>query len=77
MAQLLAARYTITRGLGVGVANVTALPNQASTAAVSALSALQQAFAISRIGGQLRLLDRKVIREAQQGSLTAAVHFIQ
>ena len=57
--------------------NVTALPNQASTAAVSALAALQQAFAISRIGGQLRLLDRQVIREAQQGSPTAVVHFIK
>ena len=57
--------------------NVTALPNQASTAAVSALAALQQSFAISRIGGQLRLVDRQVIREAQQGSPTAAVHFIK
>ena len=57
--------------------NVTALPNQASTAAVSALAALQQAFAISRIGGQIRLLERQVIREAQQGSTTAAVHFIK
>lgn len=57
--------------------NVTALPNQSSTAAVSALSALQQAFAISRIGGQLRLLDRQVIRAAQQGSPTAAIHFIK
>jgi hypothetical protein len=57
--------------------NVTALPNQVSTAAVSALTALQQAFAISRIGGQLRLLDRQAIREAQQGSPTAAAHFIK
>jgi len=57
--------------------NVTALPNQTSTAAVSALTALQHAFAISRIGGQLRLLDRQVIREAQQGSPTAAIHFIK
>ena len=57
--------------------NVTVLPNQASTAAVSALAALQQAFAISRIGGQLRLVDRLVIREAQQGSPTTAVHFIK
>ena len=57
--------------------NVATLPNHASTAAVSALSALQQAFAISRIGGQLRLLDRQVIREAQQGSPTAAIHFIK
>jgi len=57
--------------------NVTALPNQASTVAVSALAALQQAFAISRIGGQLRLVDRQAIREAQQGSPAAAVHFIK
>jgi len=57
--------------------NVTPLPNHASAAAVSALAALQQAFAISIIGGQLRLLDRQVIREAQQGSPTAAVHFIK
>lgn len=57
--------------------NVTTLPNHASTAAVSALAALQHAFAISRIGGQLRLLDRQVIREAQQGSPTAAIHFIK
>ena len=57
--------------------NVTTLPNHASTAAVSALAALQQAFAISRIGGQIRLLERQVIREAQQGSTTAAVHFIK
>lgn len=59
------------------MANVTALPNQASTAAVSALAALQQAFAISLIGGQLRLVDRQVIREAQQGSTTAEVHLIK
>ena len=67
MAQLLAGLSTTTRELEVGMVNVTPLPNQASTTAVSALSALQQAFAISRIGGQLRLLDRQVIREAQQG----------
>ncbi len=77
MAQLLEGLFTTTRELGAGMVNVTALPNQASTAAVSALAALQQAFAISRIGGQLRLVDRQVIREAQQGSLTAAVHFIK
>ena len=77
MAQLLAGLFIITRELGAGMVNVTALPNQASTTAVSALSALQQAFAISRIGGQLRLLDRQVIREAQQGSPTAAIHFIK
>jgi len=57
--------------------NVTTLPNHASTAAVSALTALQQAFAISLIGGQLRLIDRQVIREAQQGSPTAEVHLIK
>ena len=57
--------------------NVTPLPNHASTAAVSALGALQQAFAISLIGGQLRLVDRRAIQEAQQGSQTAAVHFIK
>lgn len=57
--------------------NVATLSNHASTAAVPALAALQKAFAISRIGGQLRLLDRQVIREAQQGSPTAAVHFIK
>lgn len=57
--------------------NVTPLPNHASTAAVSALGALQQAFAISLIGGQLRLVDRQVIRQAQQGSLTAEVHLIK
>ncbi len=77
MAQLLAGLFIITRELGAGMVNVTTLPNHASTAAVSALSALQQAFAISRIGGQLRLLDRQVIREAQQGSPTAAIHFIK
>ena len=77
MAQLLEGLFTTTRELGAGMVNVTALPNQASTAAVSALSALQQAFAISRIGGQIRLLERQVIREAQQGSTTAAVHFIK
>lgn len=77
MAQLLAGLFIIMRELGAGMVNVTALPNQASTAAVSALSALQQAFAISRIGGQIRLLERQVIREAQQGSTTAAVHFIK
>lgn len=59
------------------MANVTALPNQASAAAVSALAALQQAFAISRIGGQLRLVDRQAIQEAQLGSPTAAIHFIK
>ena len=77
MAQLLAALSIITRELGAGMVNVTALPNQASTVAVSALAALQQAFAISRIGGQLRLVDRQAIREAQQGSPAAAVHFIK
>jgi len=77
MAQLLAGLSIIMRELGAGMVNVTALPNQASTAAVSALSALQQAFAISRIGGQLRLLERQVISEAQQGSTTAAIHFIK
>ena len=77
MAQLLAGLSIITREPGAGMVNVTTLPNHASTAAVSALSALQQAFAISRIGGQLRLLDRQVIREAQQGSPTAAIHFIK
>ena len=56
---------------------MTSLPNQASVAAVSALTALQQAFAISRIGGQLRLLDRQIIRQAQQGSPSAEVHFIK
>ena len=77
MAQLLEGLFTTTRELGAGMVNVTALPNQASTAAVSALAALQVAFAISRIGGQLRLVDRQAIREAQQGSPTAAVHFIK
>ena len=77
MAQLLAGLSIITRELGAGMVNVTALPNHASTAAVPALAALQQAFAISRIGGQLRLLDRQVIRAAQQGSPTAAIHFIK
>ena len=77
MAQLLEGLFTTTREPGAGMINVTPLPNQASTAAVSALTALQHAFAISRIGGQLRLVDRQVIREAQQGSLTAAVHFIK
>ena len=77
MAQSLAGLSIITRELGAGMVNVTALPNQTSTAAVSALAALQEAFAISRIGGQLRLVDRQAIREAQQGSPTAAVHFIK
>jgi hypothetical protein len=77
MVRLRAGLSIITRGLGAGMVNVTALPNKASTAAVSALAALQRAFAISRIGGQLRLLDRQVIREAQQGSPTAVVHFIK
>jgi hypothetical protein len=77
MAQLLAGLSIITREPEVGMVNVTTLPNHASTAAVSALTALQQAFAISLIGGQLRLIDRQVIREAQQGSPTAAVHFIK
>jgi len=77
MAQLLAGLSIIMRELGAGMVNVTALPNQASTAAVSALSALQQAFAISRIGGQLRLVDRQAIQEAQLGSPTAAIHFIK
>ena len=77
MAQLLAGLSIITREPVAGMVNVTTLPNHASTAAVSALAALQQAFAISRIGGQIRLLERQVIREAQQGSTTAAVHFIK
>ena len=67
MARLRSVLFIIMREMGAGMVNVTALPNQASTDAVSALTALQQAFAISRIGGQLRLLDRQVIREAQQG----------
>ena len=57
--------------------NVTPLANHASTAAVSALGALQQAFAISLIGGQLRLVDMQVIRQAQRGSPTAEVHLIK
>ena len=57
--------------------NVTSLPNQTLAAAVSALSALQHAFAISLIGGQLRLVDRRAIQEAQQGSPTAEVHLIK
>ena len=61
----------------VGVDNVTSLPNQTLAAAVSALSALQHAFAISLIGGQLRLVDRRAIQEAQQGSPTAEVHLIK
>jgi len=59
------------------VDNVTSLPNQTLAAAVSALSALQHAFAISLIGGQLRLVDRRAIQEAQQGSPTAEVHLIK
>ena len=62
MAQLLAGLSIITREPVAGMVNVTTLPNHASTAAVSALAALQQAFAISRIGGQIRLLERQVIR---------------
>lgn len=65
------------RELGAGMVNVTPLPNHASAAAVSALAALQQAFAISLIGGQLRLVDRQVIREAQQGSPSAEVYLIK
>ena len=57
--------------------NVTPLQNHAPTAAVSALTALQHAFAISLIGGQLRLVDRRAIQEAQQGSPTAEVHLIK
>lgn len=57
--------------------NVTPLPNHASAAAVSALAALQQAFAISLIGGQLRLVDRQVVREAQKGSPSAEVYLIK
>ena len=53
------------RELEVGVADITTLPNPASVAAVSALTAIQQAFAISRIGGQLRLLDMKAVQEVQ------------
>ena len=77
MARLRSVLFIIMREMGAGMVNVTALPNQASTAAVSALTALQHAFAISRIGGQVRLLDRQAIREAQQGSPTAVVHFIK
>lgn len=77
MAQLLAELFITTRELEVGMVNVTTLPNHASTAAVSALTALQHAFAISLIGGQLRLVDRRAIQEAQQGSPTAEVHFIK
>ena len=77
MAQLLAALYTITHEREVGVANVTSLPNQASAAAVSALSTLQQAFAISRIGGQLRLVDREIISAAQKGEPNSIVHFFK
>jgi len=65
------------RELEVGVADITTLPNPASVAAVSALSELQRAFAISRIGGQLRLLDVKATQEAQRGSPTTTVHFIK
>jgi hypothetical protein len=68
MAQLLAVQFITTRELGAGMVNVTPLSNHAPTAGVSALTALQHAFAISLIGGQLRLVDRRAIQEAQQGS---------
>ena len=77
MAQLLAVQFITTRELGAGMVNVTPLPNHALTAAVSALTSLQHAFAISLIGGQLRLVDRRAIQEAQQGSPTAEVHLIK
>jgi hypothetical protein len=77
MAQLLAVQFITTRELGAGMVNVTPLSNHAPTAGVSALTALQHAFAISLIGGQLRLVDRRAIQEAQQGSSTAEVHLIK
>jgi len=56
--------------------NVTSLPNQTSTAAVSVLSTLQQAFAISRIGGEIKLVDRQVIRGVCAGTPNAELHFM-
>lgn len=58
------------------MANLAIFSAQATTPAASALQALQASFVISRIGGEVKLIDRQEISDAHAGVPNATIHFM-